>query len=480
MRIGERNIPLNGDGSAYAWWYRPRIGEDSVFPRFAFADVLTSRIQQDMGRDSILATDVFRDRIVIIGSTATGLHDIKANPLARAVPGVELQATVLANLLRGDFVRRWPGTAMLLVLFAACLATGAAARVWRHGSGGVAVFGGMLVLLAVVGQLALSGLHQFAPIVTPMLGVTLTFFVVTVINHFTERRQSRLVRGIFEHYVDRSVVQTLLRDPQRVRLGGETRNCSVMFSDVASFTSISESLKPEQVVQFMNIYLNAMTDIIISEGGFVDKFVGDEIVAIFGAPSDEPEHTIRSCSASLRMGARLRELQPIFEEAGVTREVFARTGISSGEVVVGNMGSENRMNYTAMGNAMNLGARIEGVNKIYGTRTLVSANTVDYAKSRFVFREIDTVRVKGKDIGVRIYDLIGFREAVSADRVRLVHQFEAALGLYRAGDWRAAQSAFEALAKAGDAPSQTFATRCAAYAAAPPANWDGIYTMQGK
>ncbi len=480
MQIGKLTVPLNGDGSAYVWWYRPRVGEASPFRRFTFADALTSRIQQEMGNDPILAPDTIRDKIVFIGSTATGLYDIKANPLSRAVPGVELQATVLANLLRGDFVRRWPTAAVLFVLLIACLATGTAARAWRHNFGGLAVFLGALAALAATGQLVLNGLHQFAPVVTPMLGVALAFFTVTVINHVTERRQSRLVRGIFEHYVDRSVVQTLLRDPHRVRLGGEARNCSVMFSDVAGFTSISEALKPEQVVQFMNIYLNAMTDIIIAEGGFVDKFVGDEIVAIFGAPSEEPDHTLRSCRAILRMARRLEELQPLFEDAGVTREVFARTGISSGEVVVGNMGSESRMNYTAMGNAMNLGARIEGVNKVYGTRTLVSENTVAYAKSLFVFREIDAVRVKGKDAATRIYELIGFREDADADTLQRIRRFEEALGIYRAGNWADAAPVFEALAKAGDAPSRAFADRCAAYAANPPPAWDGIYTMQTK
>jgi adenylate cyclase len=284
-----------------------------------------------------------------------------------------------------------------------------------------------------------------------------------------------MVRTIFEHYLDHGVVDNLIANPDQVRLGGELRKCTVLFTDVANFTNTSEQLGPEQVVHFMNVYLNAMTDIIIEEGGFVDKFIGDEIIAIFGAPNILPNHAECACRATLRMRKKIKELQPEFRKSGCKSEIFARTGISTGDVVIGNMGSDTRMNYTAMGNTMNLGSRIEGINKIYGTRTLVNETTAN--ESGMIFREIDTVRVKGKDKGERIFELLTDGEMSRQD----IDEFHTALELYRTKKWSQAAEMFDRLAEAGDAPSQVFCERCRQFITAPPPqNWNGIYVMQTK
>ena len=222
-----------------------------------------------------------------------------------------------------------------------------------------------------------------------------------------------------------------------------------------------------------------MTAIVIEEGGFVDKFVGDEIVAIFGAPQDLPDHALRATTAALRMQERIRDLQGAFERIGCPGEIFSRTGLSTGPLVVGNMGSEMRMNYTAMGDVMNLGARLEGANKIYDTRVLATQATRDAAGAGLAFRELDRVRVKGKDKPVAIFELIG-RPPLAATVEDRVRRFEQALQLYRQGRFDPAAELFCALATEGDAPSEVFAERCRDLAASPPYDWDGVYVMDTK
>jgi adenylate cyclase len=221
-----------------------------------------------------------------------------------------------------------------------------------------------------------------------------------------------------------------------------------------------------------------MTDIIIDEGGFVDKFIGDEIIAIFGAPNILPDHASRACRSILKMNEKVAELQPQFREAGCTTEIFARTGICTGDVVIGNMGSDTRMNYTAMGNTMNLGSRIEGINKIYGTRTLTNQATV--TQSGMLFREIDLVQVKGKQHGERIFELAGSPASPSMP-LENIKAFENALCLYRQRRWDSAAAEFSKLAELGDAPAATFMQRCQQYAQTPPPpDWDTCFIMPSK
>ena len=223
-----------------------------------------------------------------------------------------------------------------------------------------------------------------------------------------------------------------------------------------------------------------MTDIIISEGGFVDKFIGDEIIAIFGAPNALPDHASRACHATLRMRDRVKELQPEFEEAGCKTEIFARTGMCTGDVIIGNMGSDTRMNYTAMGNTMNFGSRIQGVNKAYGTRILVSESTAKAASQELAFREIDAVQVKGKEQGERVFELLGSKIKPDMPET-LCLDFSTALKHFRNREWENASKLFKSLATQGDPASEVFVARCADYRTNPPPdNWNGVYVMSTK
>ncbi len=410
VHLGATIIPTLPDRSFYLWWYRMPDRHDSPFPAVPAYRVLKAQAEAASGIAPSLPTGTFKDKIVYFGSTATALFDSKATPLSHAVPGVHVQATALANLLRGDAVARVDRAATLWMLSLLCLVTGLVTHGTRQTMTGLGVTMTLLAVLTVGSRALLAGPHLFVEIVPLMAGVGLTFVAATLINYVTERRHSKLVRHIFEHYLDRGVVRTLINHPDRVKLGGERRTATVLFSDVANFTTTSEKMEPEQLVAFMNLYLNAMTAIIIEEGGFVDKFVGDEIVAIFGAPNDLPDHAARACRAIVRMQAKTRELQPQFREIGCTTDIFFRAGLSTGELVVGNMGSDQRMNYTAMGDVMNLGARLETANKEYNTRVLVSAATAAAAGNAFAFRPIGEIRVKGKEAAVSVSELVGLTD----------------------------------------------------------------------
>ncbi len=457
------------------WW-----DGDAQFERVPAYNVLKARIEQETGAPPNLDPALFRDRIVFIGGSASGTYDAKATPVASPLPGVHVQATALVNLLRGDALRRPAGLRLLLapVLLALLIGLGGGAtpRAWPAA---------LLALVAAAGWcLAAQWLlvrHVFLDVVPAVAAAAGAFAFTSLANYAAERRHSQLVRHIFEHYLDRGVVQTLIQHPDRVQLGGERRTCTVLFSDVAGFTDKSEQMTPEQLVHFMNLYLDAMTEEILAEGGFVDKFVGDEIVAIFGAPNELPDHAARACRAVCRMQTRCAAMQDPFRALGLRDEVFFRAGLSTGEVVVGNMGSERRMNYTAMGDVMNLGARLESGNKQFGTRVAASEATATAAGDAFCFREVDRVRVKGKTRGVAVYELAGEAGSLPEDLRAGFARFAEALALYRDRRWEEAQRAFDALAAQGDAPAAVFAGRCRIYRENPPPDdWDGVFVMTAK
>ena len=481
LLLGDTRIPTRADRSFYLWWYRMQEQGQSPFASVQAAKVLTAQAELSAGMTPTLDPAMFKDKIVYFGSTATGLFDVKATPLSHAVPGVRVQATALANLLRGDTVRRIRRRTTLGWLVLLCLVTGCITHGTRHALSGLVVTGVVLAALLIGSRTLLASRHLFVEVVPLVGGVGLTFVAATLINYMAERRHSKLVRNIFEHYLDRSVVRTLINDPDQVKLGGERRTGTVLFSDVADFTNHSEKLEPEELVAFMNLYLDAMTRIIIEEGGFVDKFVGDEIVAIFGAPNDLPDHAARACRAVVRMQQRVEELQPEFRARGCTSDIFFRAGLSTGELVVGNMGSEERMNYTAMGDVMNLGARLESANKQYDTRVLASDATAAVAGAAFRFRSLDRVRVKGKDQAVPISEFAGDAAAITPAQQTNLDLFAEGYGLYGAQEWDRAEASFQQAAAQGDAPAAIFVTRCQAFRAQPPAtDWDGTYTFTTK
>jgi len=278
------------------------------------------------------------------------------------------------------------------------------------------------------------------------------------------------------------VVDQLIASPEKLVLGGEERPITAFFSDVAGFTSISEKLSPHALVELLNEFLTEMSDIILARNGMVDKYEGDAIIAMFGAPNDLENHAEVACAASIDMQARLAELREKWA-AEKNLIIRMRIGLCSGPAVVGNMGSKNRMDYTMMGDTVNTASRLEGVNKVYGTYVLISESTYEGAKDHVTARELDAINVVGKAVPVKIYELVGYKGKVDDQMMRTIAFYEQGLSAYRQWQWDAAVDLFQKALEIteGDGPSQTMIGRCQAYKMDPPGpDWNGAYIMRTK
>jgi adenylate cyclase len=427
----------------------------------------------------------FRGRTALIGVSAMDLHDNKRTPFfqyagqRRLTPGVEVHAHAIQTLLDERWiVNPLAGNAALGLLAAMALA-GAWTATW------LGPLRGLFLLLPLAGAWLLGSQMLFASgdlwleWIGPLGALAIAWTGGTLQQFLEARRERAQIRGMFARYVPEAVVAELIKDPGKLVLGGEEREMSALFSDVAGFTTISEGLSPTQLVELLNEYLTAMTDIIVAEGGIIDKYEGDAIIAEFGAPLPCDDHADRALRAAVRMQRQLAEMRPGWAREG-RPELRARVGVNSGRMVVGNMGSRQIFDYTAMGDAMNLASRLEGVNKVYGSSILCSGETWRMAGSGFVGRRLDRVRVKGKTEAVELWEVLA--EAGNQDARTRVEAWNEALALYEARDWAAAAGAFAALeAGEGEGPAAVLARRCRQRVAdPPPADWDGIETLTEK
>jgi len=337
------------------------------------------------------------------------------------------------------------------------------------------------VVLAIINQF-LFNIGVFMQFVPAALALGASLLVISAMHYVQGDKEKKYIRTAFSHYLSADVIDVLVKDPQALKLGGERKELTAFFSDVQGFSGISESLSPEGIVDLLNEYLTDMTDIIFGEGGTVDKFVGDAIVAFYGAPIYFENHAERACLAALVMQAKLRKMRPVWKEK-YGHELYVRMGINTGPMVVGNMGSRTRFDYTMMGDSVNLASRLEGVNKYYKTFILASEFTVREIGDSIARREIDVLRVVGKKEPVKVYELVCPRASADAQTMDLLGCFEEGLELYKKREWAKAGETFrKALAlDPGDGPSQVYIDRCAQFSAAPPPDsWDGVYEMKSK
>lgn len=467
VRVGHREIPVDDRGQMLIN-YR---GGGGTFPPVSAAAVLGGRVPPE----------AFRDKLVVLGVTAIGVGDVRAAPLDQVYPGAEIHATVLDNVLRGDFFQRpsWAGPDVLLILLLALL-LGVALQFTR-GLGSVAVAVVVLVGYAVATQglftrtgLALGFAYQ-------ALTVVLVYVGVSVQQYLSIDREKRRTRHMLELYLSPTLAAYISEHPETLALGGEKSERTVLFSDVQGFTTISERLAPEELVELLNTYLGEMTEVVFAHDGMLDKYIGDGVMAVWGAPVPQADHAARACRAALEMMARLEALNATIAARGWPR-LGVRIGLNSGPMVFGNMGSPGHLSLTVMGDNVNLGARLEGVNKQYGTAILASEATVAAAGDAIVTRELDVVRVKGKDETSRIYEVLGPADR-AAEWAPVREPFLAGLAAYRARDFAAAIAAFERAlaARAGDPPSALYLRRARALLATPPPpDWEAVVTFDEK
>jgi adenylate cyclase len=418
-----------------------------------------------------------------LGRVDTGTTDYGANPFWGKYVNVGTHAVVLDTILSEAFIiplGKW-WHVLILMLFVPLFFWGSA----RLPPVSRVLAGFIAMAVVVVGSIAIftfTGVF-WGPleIVFAMISAV---FIREILSYAGSEKEKQFIRTAFSTYVPGDVVKEIIADPSRLQLGGTKRHMTAIFTDVKGFSTISEKLDPEDLVSLLNRYLSAMSDIVLAEKGTIDKYEGDAIIAFFGAPLELPDHALRACISAITMRRLETELnKTIIENRLSPSPLLTRIGINTGSMVAGNMGTENKMNYTIMGNAVNLAARLEGVNKQYGTWILASDDTVRETGNHLLTRKLDRVRVVGINEPVRLHELVDTMEQASEEQHKLVKVYHEALDIFENRNWKQAAAGFKASLgiSAEDSPSKIYLDRCETYIKKPPADdWDGVYNLTQK
>ncbi|HWE97055.1 MAG TPA: adenylate/guanylate cyclase domain-containing protein [Tepidisphaeraceae bacterium] len=435
-----------------------------------------------------LSPDMFKGKIVLIGGTALGIYDPKSSPLSQIYPGVEVQATAIDDLLTGQYVRPLAALQSAAAALAAALVAAFGVILPRRVTLKVAF--AFLAAAALIGTgIAIFVAHdiRWLPMASPLFALLLTTVGAFAWTYLREDRQRRLVLKALTQYLSPEVAAEIERDPAALRLGGQRRDMTVMFTDIQGFTDLSESMESERLSEMLNFYLGEMSAQVLDNNGTLDKYIGDAIMSFWNAPLRQEDHAALACRAALAMKRREAEIQPALAGMGAPG-LLTRIGINTGPMIFGNLGAPQKFNYTVLGDSVNLGSRLEGANKFYGSRILVAESTAILVKDRFILRQLDLLRVKGKLKPLAVYELLAERQEGTngngaADLHLRVTRYEEALALYRAQKWADAQAALEDLHKRfpDDGPSAALIKRIAKLRHDPPgADWDGVYVAKDK
>ncbi len=468
VRLGQQPVPVDRYGRMLINY----LGPEALIPTYSAAAVM----------NGTLPPEALKDKVVIVGATAVGIYDLRVTPFSGTFPGVEVQATIMDNLLRGNFIRIPPFGLIIMLLVLVVLAVILGLMLPRFSAAWAFVF----TIIVIEGYVVLNyvlftrqGLQL--ELFYPLGLIVLVYLGVTMQRFLAEERERERIRKTFESYVAPAVVQEMLKHPEQLRLGGERREITVLFTDIRGFTTMSENLAPEALVKLLHDFLNPMSNIIINQGGTIDKYMGDAIMALFGAPLIQSDHPRLACRAALEMVASLEALNRTWAEQG-RPPLKVGVGVNTGPVAVGNMGSDRLFDYTAIGDNVNLASRLEGLNKYYGTNILVSDTTAQVLNHSFILRDMDLVRVKGKAHGVRIHELLGEGEP-DPELARFLELYHRALALYREKRFAESVDAFTETLKVrpGDETCQRYLTLAQKHHETPPAHdWEAVTVMDGK
>lgn len=444
-------------------------GPPGTYPQYSVIDVLEGRINPD----------VFTDKIVLVGSVSPSLHDDHLTPTrAELMPGLEVHANTIATFLGRDFIKPEPKLNSILTIFGFSILFNLLLVM-------LPIKWGMIVVVASsIGYLVFCLISFDGGVIRnllfPPISILLAGVTSIVEKYFLVRRQRNYVRRAMGFYLSPSVMNEILSDPEKLKLGGQRREMSVLFLDIAGFTTLSEKLDPEILSSFLNDFLTRVSRIVYKHDGVVDKYMGDGMMAFWGAPIVQKDHAVRACKAALEMVKESEQIKRDWAEKNVDFS-GVRVGINSGDMVVGNMGSDDRFDYSVIGDNVNVGARLEGLGKYYKVKLVVSEAVVNLVGDEASFRKLDTVAVKGKKEGLSIYELISVDELSNDDKEKF-EEYRTARKLYEKGEFvRAAKLLTEFLVKyPEDGPAEVLKQRCELFAKRPPKKWDGVFKFEVK
>ena len=466
-------IPVNEKGELLVNF----MGKKGTFPHISITDLLHDR-------QHVIPKGSLKDKIVIIGATATALGDIQVTPFDPLYPGVEAHATVIDNVLHKNFLYKpdW-----ILLFEWIYLITFGILLTWIYPRVkpvvGIVVFASIAVFQFTLSHWLFVSEGLWVSDVFPFLENVVIFSSLTIYGYLTEKKERHFIENTFGKYMSPKVVGKLLEDPTGLKLGGEEKELTAFFTDLGGFTACSEQLPAEELVNLLNEYLTQMTEILLRHEGTLDKYDGDAIKAFFGAPVYFKDHAKRACWVAVEMQEKMEILRGKWEKEKKP-ELSMRIGINTGMMVVGNMGSKNRMNYGMNGDSVNLAARLEGANKEYETFTLISESTYAQAKDFIEVREIDYVRVIGRSNPTRIYELLGKKGSMEESISNILPLFNEGLKSYKEGKWKEAITHFETVLekRPEDGPSSNLLKRCRLLQedSRTAKDWDGIYSISSK
>ncbi len=466
VALGERHIPVSGD---YAMWIN-FTGPPGIYPRFSFADVAKGRVDPAL----------LKNKILFVGATALGIYDMRVTPFHGNTPGVEVHATIADNIISGRYIRQTGLEAVIDILFIVLLGAIAYFLTTR-----LRLYVALPVTLAFIAGYVLLSYEFFLQghwisMVYPPIAAFTALMVGGSFRFLVLERSARKMRAMFSSYLSDKLVARLEKDPEAAKLGGDTKEVTVLFTDIRGFTSYSEGHTPQEVVARLNEYLGEMVRVVERFDGTVDKFIGDGIMVYWGAPLAQPDHAELALSCIRAMNEKMNELRARWKSEGV-EPFFIRGGLQSGDVVAGNIGfTGKKMEYTVIGDTVNQAARLESTAKYYGVSFLVGEVTYEKTSALCRYRELDRIRVVGKQMPVRIYEPVGFSTGMDE---AMVGQFNAALVLYRERKWREAAERFTEISQQlpEDKPCKIYMERCEYFAANPPADdWDGVFNRDEK
>lgn len=463
----EVDIPTDERGNMYVNY----SGATGSYKYFSFYDIYSNNFAKE---------DV-EGKILLIGVGSATLQDRYTTPLGDStMPGVEIHANAIQTILENAFLEDATfGQQAISITLTAVIAT--------------ALFMYLPFWIALISLLILGIINWFAikaafnsglilNIIYPYITLLVLYITSVIYRYLTELREKSQVKSAFGHYVSKEVANEVLKNPESLKLGGQKREITSFFADIANFTTWSEGTEPNALVSQLNEYFDAFSKVIMSQKGTVDKFEGDALVAFFGAPLESPDHAILACQGALQARKAIAELNTRWKEQG-KKQLSFRIGINTGEATIGNIGSTERFDYTAIGDTVNLAARLEGTNKFYSTQIIISGNTHAKLEDKFELRRLDKVQVKGKDESINIYELLAEKDTLPKEALEIINTFHQAIEYYRNRDWAGAKQRFEEVLKKapGDGPSQMYIKRIEEFIKNPPADtWDGVWKFSEK